>query len=114
MLETRKHATTELNDLVGEASRALARLDAERLEELARSCDALSRNLPALPGGDASRAAASPETRRRMAVFGRVLAVTRGNLEVMRQLRAFESGLLEYSAPAGLGWTARETRDGDN
>jgi hypothetical protein len=34
-----------LKDLVIEASRALARLDADRLEELALSCQALNRDL---------------------------------------------------------------------
>ena len=34
----------ELNELVREASKALACLDADRLEELALSCQALNRN----------------------------------------------------------------------
>jgi hypothetical protein len=36
---------TKLKELVVEASRALARLDAGRLEELALSCQALNREL---------------------------------------------------------------------
>ena len=35
----------ELKELVAEASRALAQLDAGRLEELALSCQALNRDL---------------------------------------------------------------------
>ena len=38
----------ELKQLVAEASQALACLDADRLEELARSCQALNRELPNL------------------------------------------------------------------
>ncbi len=38
----------ELKELVVEASRALARLDAPRLEELALSCEALNRDLDSM------------------------------------------------------------------
>jgi hypothetical protein len=52
----------KLKELVVEASRALARLDAERLEELALSCQALNRELvrsdPAQQALDADRHAA--------------------------------------------------------
>ena len=40
----------ELKQLVGEASRALASLDADRLEELALSCQALNRDSAPEPG----------------------------------------------------------------
>lgn len=92
--------TDELKALVGEASQALARLDAERLEELALSCRALHRGLQ--PGDTQTMTPeAVREARRQMAAFGRVLEVTRGNLEVLRQIRSFEAGLLEYRTPAG-------------
>jgi len=52
----------KLKELVVEASRALAQLDAERLEELALSCQALNRELarsdPAQRALDADRQAA--------------------------------------------------------
>lgn len=101
----------ELKALVGEASQALARLDAERLEELALSCRALHRGLQ--PGDtQAMTPEAAREARRQMAVFGRVLEVTHGNLEVLRQIRSFEAGLLEYRAPAGPQPAAMEPGHG--
>ena len=45
----------ELKGLVVEASRALARLDADRLEELALSCQALNRELAPVSAGSALR-----------------------------------------------------------
>ncbi len=71
----------ELKELVIEASRALARLDADRLEELALSCQALNRDLP-LPASP-ERAALAVEARAaagEMAAFARVIEATRANL----------------------------------
>lgn len=61
MLEMGEHrGRPKLKELVIEASRALARLDADRLEELALSCQALNRDLvrsdPAQQDGDARAA----------------------------------------------------------
>jgi hypothetical protein len=83
--------------LVAEASQALARLDAGRLEELALACQALNRDL--VLGNQDSRkalAAESREARGDMAVFGRVLDATRANLHVMNRLRELREGQLEY------------------
>jgi hypothetical protein len=92
----------KLKELVVEASRALARLDADRLEELALSCQALNRDLvqsdPAQGDGDA-RAALTMECKEAegdMAVFARVLEATRANLNVMNRLRELRAGRLEY------------------
>jgi hypothetical protein len=88
----------ELKKLVVEASQALACLNADQLEELALSCQALNRNLPTMQhqerielGRQASAAAGD------MAVFGRVLEATRANLDVMKRLRELQMGRLEYS-----------------
>ena len=43
-----RQRTLELKTLVVEASRALASLDTDRLEELAQSCEALHRDLPTI------------------------------------------------------------------
>src|SRR6202021_1865741 len=43
--QAKGQAGLEMKELVREASAALARLDAERLEELARCCQALNRDL---------------------------------------------------------------------
>src|SRR5262245_52668330 len=86
-------AHPELRQLVSEASRALATLDANRLEELAHSCQALNRNLALKT--TAERTALAREARQAagdMEVFGRVLEATRANLRVMRRLRQLREG----------------------
>lgn len=89
---TRTRITPELKEIVAEASRALACLDADRLEELAGCCKALNRELPPRPelARQAGEAAAD------MATFARVLEVTRSNLTVMRRLRDLRQGMVEY------------------
>jgi len=102
-------AGAELKALIAEASRALARLDAGRLEELALSCQALNRVLE--PGNadiDARKLLAQQarEAAADMAVFARVLDATRANLQVMNRLRELRMGRLEYSerqARCGVG-----------
>lgn len=91
-----------LKDLVAEASQALSRLDAERLEELALSCQALNRDLVLGDRTNAdqdTRKALAAECREAvgdMAVFARVLDATRANLHVMNRLRELREGRLEY------------------
>lgn len=91
-------AGMELKALVAEASRALARLDAGRLEELALSCQALNR-MPMPANADERRLLArqAREAAADMAVFARVLDATRANLNVMNRLRELRMGRLEYS-----------------
>ena len=105
-LETRP-ANPELKELVVEASRALARLDATRLEELALSCQALTRaRNPEDAGEWALLAGQAREAEADLAVFARVLEATRANLNVMNRLRALRVVQLEYTerqARAGLG-----------
>jgi hypothetical protein len=91
-------ANLELNALVVEASQALARLDAPRLEELALSCRVLTRNLN--PQDARMRAILAEQARQAagdMAVFARVLAATRANLNVMNRLRELRAGRVEYT-----------------
>jgi hypothetical protein len=96
-LETTE-ANPGLKELVVEASRALARLDAPRLEELALSCEALNRNLGSLDADEKRELARQArEAAPGMAVLGRVLAVTRANQNVMRRLREMRERRLEYS-----------------
>ena len=101
-------AYPELRQLVSEASRALATLDAGRLEELALSCQALNRGLA--PRGAAERAALARQAREAagdMAIFARVLEATRANLKVMRRLRQLREGRFD-DARLGYGdpeWT---------
>jgi hypothetical protein len=105
----------KLKEFVVDASRALARLDAERLEELALSCQALNRELER---GDAEErrvlAVESKEASGDMAVFARVLEATRANLSVMNRLRELREGRLEYGAQAAPDWTRAGNGHGDN
>jgi hypothetical protein len=109
----RQHA--DLKELVVEASRALARLDADRLEELALSCQALNRELA--PGGTSRGAEMFRQAREAkgdMAVFARVLEATRANLDVMNRLRELRAGRLEYGERLARGWLLTEGGHGDN
>ena len=99
-----------LKQMVVEASQALARLDAARLEELALSCRALNR-VVADPAERAARAKESTEAVMEMAVLSRVLEATRANLKVMKRLQDLRAGHLEY-AP-GTTWT-KESQHGDD
>ncbi len=102
----------ELKELVVEASRSLARLDADRLEELALSCQALNRDIA--PAGTKQRAELARQAREAagdMATFARVLEVTRANLNVMNRLRALRAGRLEYGQER---WPRTEVEHGDN
>lgn len=91
-------STPELKELVTEATRALARLDVARLEELAHSCQALLRIPP--PKTNPERESLALEARAAqgdMAVFARVLEATRANLKVMERLREIRAGKAGYS-----------------
>jgi len=105
----------ELKQLVIEASRALARLDADRLEELALSCQALNRELTpmtAVRRQDLIRQ--SREAARDMATFARVLDATRANLNVMNRLRDLRTGRLEYANPQLQDPASQGGGHGDN
>lgn len=105
----------ELKQVVMEASQALARLDAGRLEELALSCQALSRDLAVTDTEGRDRLAdQARDAAGEMAVFARVLEVTRGNLNVMTRLRELRAGRLEYSEAQARGWKLEEGSHGDN
>jgi hypothetical protein len=108
-----------LRELVSQAARALAELDAGRLEELALSCQALNRDLNSgtLPIKEAERLAAEArEARRDMAIFARVLEATRANVEVIERLRELRSGRVEYTLNDTAGrkarWPAKENTVG--
>lgn len=92
--------TPGLRLLVQEASRALAHLDADRLDELVRTCAALQRDLrfaDAMERFEFAREAR--QAAGDMAVFARVLDATRSNLDVMRRLRDLRRGAIEYTLP---------------
>ncbi len=111
-----------LKELVVEASQALARLDAERLEELALSCQALNRELEREDAAERQALALEvKEAAGDMAVFARVLEATRANLNVMNRLRELRAGRLEYrEGRLAYGesqvqqWRRTESGHGDN
>jgi len=111
----------ELRELVVEASLALARLDADRLEELAISCQALNRGLaPNSEQERGERIREAQEALGELAVLGRVLEATHANLEVMKRLRERRGSRLEYAevpAQASAGpapWSLAETCHGNH
>jgi hypothetical protein len=109
-----RRAYPELKQLVVEASRALALLDAPRLEELALSCRALNSGLAAGTESRARLARQAREATGEMAVFARVLEVTKDNLNVMNRLRELRTGRLEYGERPARGWLPGESGHGDN
>jgi len=110
----------EIRDVLAEASAALARLDANRLEELALACQALNRERGQMTlavaerpvGGSLARQA--DEAANDMKAFGRVLEATRANLTVMRRLRQLRKGSVEYSEAQARGWAPSEPDYGDS
>ncbi len=104
-----------LKELVVTASRALAKLDADRLEELAVSCQALNRDL-VQTGSDEHVALKqqSGDAAREMAVFARILEATRANLTVLSRLRELQEERLEYGQRPSARWTGTEAGHGDN
>lgn len=104
-----------LKELVAEASRALTHLDADRLEELALSCEALIRDLPHLGAQERARLASQAgEASRDMAVLIRILDVTRANLNVMNRLHDLHTGRLEYGERREGSWLPAGSEHGDN
>lgn len=97
---TKPRTTPELRQIIAEASQALARLDPERLEELALCCRAFNRDLP--PREELARQARSALAD--MATFARVLEATRSNLNVMRRLRELRLGGAQYGDANPARW----------
>jgi hypothetical protein len=110
-----RRAHPELKKLVAEASRALACLDADRLEELALSCQALNRDwTPADAQQQTELARQAKDASGDVAVFARVIEATSANLQVMNRLRDLRAGRLEYSELQTRGWMRTGSGHGDN
>lgn len=105
----------ELKQVVAEASRALARLDVARLEELAMSCQALNRDWEQADAGERERfARQAGSAAADMAVLARVLDATRANAQVMHRLRELRAGGLEYSERQARGGARTERGHGNH
>jgi hypothetical protein len=96
-------------DLAIEAAGALARLDADRLEEIAEICVALSQSRDTAKLGQLEAA-----DRHEMRVFSRILEATRTNLNVLSRLRESQSPTVEYDFETGGNVTFTEMRHGNN
>jgi hypothetical protein len=111
-----RHTNPQLKELVAEASEALARMDTLRLEQLALSCQALTRT--SMPAGNAKErellARQARDAAADMAVFRRVLEATRANLNVMNRLRELRRGRLEYSERQARGGSGVEAGHGEH
>ena len=110
-----KVSQSELKGMLTEASLALAYLDAERLEEMALSCAALVRGPEWEPCYSKNQfKPGSGKAMEEMAIFARVLEVTKANLKVMHRLREVRAAQLEYCpAQAGIG-ASEESEHGDH
>ncbi len=105
-------AEFELRRTLVEASKALARLDADRLEELALCCVALieTEKLPEVqPAGPATGDAA-----RELSVLNRMLDSTCANLRIMHGLRDGKAHQLEYGTRDARFGAMRGSEDGND
>jgi hypothetical protein len=110
-----RRARPELKALVAEASRALALLDADRLEDMALSCRALGASPdPAAVEQTAALRREAHAAKGDLAVFGRVLEATYANLNVMRRLRELREGRQGYGPQAVDGPKAMESGHGND
>ncbi len=97
-----------------EASQALARLDADRLEEIAHCCEALVSNLDLPARQGCAPRFSSGEDGRAVLRFKRVINATRANRTILRSLCGGTSAPLEYGPlPVGVGSTV-ESQHGDD
>jgi hypothetical protein len=105
----------EQKSLIVEAAGALARLDADRLEEMALSCEALNRRLiPAGFSGSEAAAFESNSLAREIAILARVLEATRANMNVLRRLGEARLTAIEYGCGQEKKLMVREIRNGHN
>jgi len=110
-----RHEHPELKQLVVEASRALARLDADRLEELALFLPGAERELtPMSQNQRTTLARQSREAAGDMATFARVLEATRANLNVIEPPPDLRTGRLEYTNRQMRGRWGPGASNGDN
>lgn len=92
----------QIKDVVLEASRSLAHLDAEKLEELAASCKALNREQShAGARMNIQLAREAIDSQRELAFLASVLEATRANLRVLRHLNGLYKDRAEYLPGAG-------------
>ncbi|WP_263352129.1 hypothetical protein [Acidicapsa acidisoli] len=104
-----------IRQIVHQATEALVRMDAERLEELARCCAVLNREIENAGDRKAARAQLGVELRKaepEVKLLGRVLGKTRANLTVLMRLHVLrlEKQIDSQAAPAigPVGYRSRK------
>jgi len=111
------HPGSGLRGLLQEAIEALVLMNADRLEELARCCVDLNRDLPGWNEG------CQPTTARLnvglgldLELFGQILQETRANIRVLNRLRTPQFHIAGYSREPAMCMSAqrREAEYGDN
>ena len=116
-----------LREIVQQATAALVAMDAERLEELAKCCADLNREIESA-GETAKVALTLREAENDVKLLGCVLYETRANLTVLSRLHAlrlrdaatlqinYADGRMRYGVPAlkGLNRVERTAEYGDN
>ena len=100
----------ELKVLVAEAAQSLAKLDVERLEELALSCQALNRD--AIEGNRYTSALEAKAAKQDMALLAKIMEATRTNAAILSRLRELRAGRVEYSVGRDSTASSTEVCDG--
>ena len=100
----------ELKTLVAEAARSLAKLDVERLEELALSCQALNRD--AIESNRFPDALEVCEAKQDLALLAKIMEATRTNAAILSRLRELRAGRVEYSVRRDSTASSTEVCDG--
>lgn len=102
----------DLQQILLEASACLARLDADRLEDLAASCRMLMREpRNAEPAKNADLAQQAHTSQPALRVLGRVLHATHANLQVLRRLQVQQG---QGPTPEYALSTLEEAADGNH
>lgn len=100
----------ELKKMLVEASQALALLDADQLEEMAASCEALI----SPPGGAAGQFAAQcVDIRQELSTFKRVMEATRANMSILCNLDGGKPEQLEYTPMTAIARANPRGGNGD-
>ena len=99
-------ALREHRTLAMEAVDALARMDADRLEDLARRCRALD------AGPERATVAGFANLGRDLAALMRILEATRGNAGLLQRLRGLGSSEVEYRCEPDDGWYGTRSGNG--
>ena len=106
-------AVDEHQSFLAETSRALARLDADRLEAMALKCKTLRRGCPSVDSVCEALAVNPRQAAQEMAVLAAVIEATRGNRNVLRRVSKARLAI-DYGYGPGGQWKAMGMRHGND